>query len=296
MVKQMNYNQLVYFSTLAHIEHYTKAAEILGISQPSLSHAISNLENELGIFLFEKQGRNVRLTRYGKVYLSYVDAALEELEKGNKEMHKFSDIETGTIRFGCISSTSPSLSALISKYMENHSSINFVFEQTTTQKLLEGLAIGTYDMVFCHKLNDYDSVEFIPTVERDIVLKVYRGHPLEVYDEITLEQLAKYPLITYNRQAGARPYIDKMFITHSIKPYIRCQVNEDLAAASLVAQKAGAALVVNHTLFDIYNFKTVHIKDADITVPLNLAVMKNSFLAGAAQEFKKFILANKDKI
>ena len=93
----MNYNQLVYFSTLAHIEHYTKAAEILGISQPSLSHAISNLENELGIYLFEKQGRNVRLTRYGKIYLSYVDSALDELEKGNKQMNRFSDIESGTI-------------------------------------------------------------------------------------------------------------------------------------------------------------------------------------------------------
>jgi len=292
----MNYNQLVYFSTLAHIEHYTKAAEILGISQPSLSHAISNLEDELGIYLFEKQGRNVKLTRYGKIYLSFVDSALDELEKGNKQMHKFSDIESGTIRIGCISSASPSISTIISKYMEEHSAINFIFEQGTTQKLLEGLSSENYDMVFCHKLSDYDAVEFIPIVERDIVLKVYKGHPLEVYDEVTLQQLANYPLITYDRNAGARPYIDKLFIKHGVKPYIRCQVGEDLAAASLVAQKAGAAVVVNHSLFKTYDFKTIHIKDADIKVPMNLAVMKNSFLAGAAQDFKKFLVANKDKI
>lgn len=293
----MNYNQLVYFSTLAHIEHYTKAAEILGISQPSLSHAISNLEDELGIFLFEKQGRNVKLTRYGKIYLSFVDSALDELEKGSKQMHKFSDIESGTIRIGCVSSASPYVSRVISKYMENHSAINFVFEQGTTQKLLEGLSNEVYDMVFCHKLNDYDAVEFIPIVERDIVLKVYKGHPLEVYDEVSLEQLSEHPLITYDRNAGARPYIDKLFIKHGVKPYIRCQAGEDLAVASLVAQKAGAAIVVNHALFKPYNFKTIRIKDADIKVTMCLAVMKNSFLAGAAQDFKKFfVAATKDSV
>ncbi|MCJ7854992.1 LysR family transcriptional regulator [Lachnospiraceae bacterium NSJ-143] len=290
----MNYSQLVYFSTLAHIEHYTKAAELLGISQPSLSHAISNLEQELGIYLFEKQGRNVRLTRYGKVYLTYVDAALDELEKGNKQMNRFSDIEAGTIRIGCISSASPSVSVIISKYMEKHSAVNFVFEQSTTKKLLEGLSGEAYDMVFCHKLKDYDAVDFVPMVERDIVIKVYRGHPLEVYDSISLSQLGDYPVITYNRQGGARPYIDRMFITAGVKPNICCQVSEDIAAASLILQKAGAAVVVDHSIFNIYDFKTIYIKDADFKVPMNLATMKNSFLAGAAQDFKRFIIANKN--
>ena len=59
----MNYNVLRYFSVLAQVEHYTVAAARLGISQPSLSSAIHNLENELGgVKLFEKVGRNVRLT------------------------------------------------------------------------------------------------------------------------------------------------------------------------------------------------------------------------------------------
>lgn len=65
----MNLYHLRYFSTLAHIEHYTKAADILAITQPSLSYAISTLEEELAVKLFEKNGRNVTLTKYGKVFL-----------------------------------------------------------------------------------------------------------------------------------------------------------------------------------------------------------------------------------
>ena len=65
----MNLNHLYYFATLAKEEHYTKAAQKLSITQPSLSNAISLIEKELGTYLFEKKGRNVVLTKYGKVFL-----------------------------------------------------------------------------------------------------------------------------------------------------------------------------------------------------------------------------------
>lgn len=71
----MNLNQLHYFAKLAEVEHYTKAAEELSISQPSLSHAVSSLEKEIGTKLFEKQGRGVVLTKYGKIFKEYVDEA-----------------------------------------------------------------------------------------------------------------------------------------------------------------------------------------------------------------------------
>ena len=76
----MNLYHLRYFSTLAHIEHYTKAADILAITQPSLSYAISTLEEELGVKLFEKNGRNVTLTKYGKVFLNDVEEILNRLD------------------------------------------------------------------------------------------------------------------------------------------------------------------------------------------------------------------------
>ena len=68
----MNLNHLYYFRALAKEEHYTRTADMLSITQPSLSHAISMLEQELETNLFEKRGRNVVLTKYGKVFLEYV--------------------------------------------------------------------------------------------------------------------------------------------------------------------------------------------------------------------------------
>ncbi len=74
----MNLNQLQYFKILAQEEHYTRAAQMLSITQPSLSHAIAQLEEELGTRLFEKKGRNIVLTRYGKLFLPYVEESPED--------------------------------------------------------------------------------------------------------------------------------------------------------------------------------------------------------------------------
>ena len=91
----MNLNQLQYFVTLAHIEHYTRAAEKLTITQPSLSHAISSLEQELGTRLFERQGRNVVLTKYGRMFMQYAEEALAILDTGVRKTKGDDESERG---------------------------------------------------------------------------------------------------------------------------------------------------------------------------------------------------------
>lgn len=80
----MNLNTLYYFKVLAQLQHYSQAAELLYISQPSLSHAISALEKDLGVPLFQKKGRNVELTKYGKIFSSYIQRDLMKLKTVKK--------------------------------------------------------------------------------------------------------------------------------------------------------------------------------------------------------------------
>ena len=100
----MNLNQLIYFETLAQLEHVSRASEKLNIAQPSLSKAIANLEQELGVDLFEKQGRNVVLTRQGKLYLDYVQKALKSLEEGRSALQRMQSELNLRIDIGFVSS------------------------------------------------------------------------------------------------------------------------------------------------------------------------------------------------
>ena len=98
----MNLNQLQYFKILAQEEHYTRAAQMLSITQPSLSHAIAQLEEELGTRLFEKKGRNIVLTRYGKLFLSYVEESLKVLEEGVQRTRELNGSKEGIIHLAYI--------------------------------------------------------------------------------------------------------------------------------------------------------------------------------------------------
>ena len=100
-IETMNLFYLRYFVTLAQVQHYTKAAEQLCIAQPSLSHAITQLEKELGVPLFEKNGRRTVLTRFGKEFLVCAEKTLATLDEGRTSIQRSARGE-GLIRLGFI--------------------------------------------------------------------------------------------------------------------------------------------------------------------------------------------------
>ena len=145
----MNLNHLYYFRALAKEEHYTRTADMLSITQPSLSHAISCLESELGVKLFEKQGRNAKLTKYGALFLRYVEQSLDMLDEGKRVVTETSGTSGGFIDMGYIFTLgSHFIPNLIKGYLEekgkNH--IHFSFGQGTTKKIVEELKDGKYDL------------------------------------------------------------------------------------------------------------------------------------------------------
>ncbi|CAH1706343.1 Cyn operon transcriptional activator [Lactobacillus delbrueckii subsp. delbrueckii] len=78
----MNFQHLEYFNELAETRYMAQAAEKLGISQPTLSYAVKKLEEELGVPLLEREGRNIRLTVYGKVFKEYSEAGVQQIHEG----------------------------------------------------------------------------------------------------------------------------------------------------------------------------------------------------------------------
>ena len=86
----MNLQHLKYFDVLAREQHYTRSSKILNVTQPSLSNAIASLEDELGITLFEKKGRNVVLTKPGKIFQDYIARTLGTLDDGIETVTKIS--------------------------------------------------------------------------------------------------------------------------------------------------------------------------------------------------------------
>ena len=92
----MDLQQLKYFQTIARLEHVSRAAEELYVAQPSLSRAIARLEEELGVPLFDRQGRHIQLNHLGRAFLKYVEEAFDKLEEGKREVEDLASFGAGT--------------------------------------------------------------------------------------------------------------------------------------------------------------------------------------------------------
>lgn len=290
----MNYNYLKYFKVLAQTEHYTHAANILGISQPSLSHAINELENELGVILFEKQGRNIRLTKYGHFYFDYVNKGLSEIEHGNNFIQSMASMDSGTIDLGFIYTLgSYYIPNVMKKFLSSNPGIHFNLQQSASLNIIKYLRKQELDVGFCSMIEECNDINFIPVVKEEIVLVVSKNHPLSKYNEIDLTQIKKEePWILYSKKSGLRPYLDQVFKSLGISPNIQCEILEDSAALGLVDINYGIALVPNINMINLYNVKAIKITNKLQDRNIYMTTLKNRYMTPSVNKFINYIVHN----
>ncbi|AUQ24315.1 LysR family transcriptional regulator [Dickeya zeae] len=292
----MNLKQLHYFKRLAEKQHYTEAAFSLNITQPSLSHAISELEKELGVTLFERHGRNVRITQSGQLFLPYVEGALLELENGRTALRKMCAPHDEVINLAFIYTMGEMVvPQLIDRFIHIPENTNkrFAFFQGTTLSIVQDLKEDKFDMALCSHIPDESDIEFIPVISQELVLVTSRDHPLAQRDdsEIDLEDAIAYPFIFFSQKSGLRQFIDKIFMQKKLIPEIACYVEEDTAMVGLVSINYGIAIMPRISTLSLSNVHVMRIRNPGQTRYVYLATHKDRTLSPAAESFKQFILS-----
>ncbi len=288
----MNLYHLRYFITLAHLEHYTKAAEQLMITQPSLSSAISSLEKELGVLLFEKNGRNVVLTKCGKMFFATVEESLKILDSNIKVLKSISNGE-GIIELAFLRTLgSDFVPDITSNFLKAYSEKEIIFHFNTgvTADIIQGLKDRKYDIAFCSMLKEEHNIEFIPIAKQELVLIVPNDHPLANKDSIDLIETIPYSQILFTKKSGLRPIIDDLFKKIGQKPKVGYEVEEDQVIAGLVSRNFGIAVCPNMPILNSMNLKVLQISTPSWERIFYLAVMKDRHLTPVVQKFKDFII------
>ena len=239
----MNYNYLRYFSVLAQVEHYTLAAARLGISQPSLSSAIHHLEEELGnVRLFEKVGRNIRLTEEGRYYQEKVDAALKELNIASMTLRESKVSAPVLIRLGVVSGTvSGTVSWEIATYLQQNERIRFRLTETSAEELLDMVRQEKLDMAIVDVTDRDRTLHFRKLCRRNFSVALPVTHPLAESATLSPQQLVQVPQIVFNYD------IENSFGQWAsglpADEHIVCTVNTAQSALDLVAAGVGICVV-----------------------------------------------------
>jgi DNA-binding transcriptional LysR family regulator len=236
--------QLIYFETLARVLHYTKAAEELHISQPSLSYSISELEKELGVSLFKREKRKISLTPYGERFLPYVQKTLALLEEGKETVRQMKDKAPLNVRLGYFHSISASLIPPIVKalYQEKENqNIRFQFTEDTSYNICELLKNGKLDLAFTTGRDE--ALESVMMTKQPLYLTVYLEHPLAKKSSVSFSDFASEPMILLNKTSSLRTQLDHAFIKRSVIPHTVFEVQECNTALQYVALKFGVSIL-----------------------------------------------------
>ena len=239
----MNYNYLRYFSVLAQVEHYTLAAARLGISQPSLSSAIHHLETELGgIKLFEKVGRNIRLTEEGRYYQEKVDVALSELNTASMTLRDSKVSAPVVIRMGVVSGTlEGAVAQSISQYIRQNDRIRFRITESSAEDLMDLVRQEKLDMAVVDTTNRDRSIHFRKLCQRDFCVALPPDHPLSKEQIVLPQQLVSEPQIVFNYDMENS--FGQWASGENAEERIVCTVNTAQAALDLVAAGVGICVI-----------------------------------------------------
>ena len=239
----MNYNNLRYFSVLAQVEHYTLAAARLGISQPSLSAAIHNLETELGgVKLFEKVGRNIRLTEEGRYFQEKVDTALRELNTASMTLRDSRSGAPVVIRMGVISGTlDGTVASLISEYMGQNDRIRFHLTESSAEELMDMVRQEKLDMALLDTTNRDRSLHFRKLCQRNVFAALPSSHPLCQETALQPHQLTGQTQVVFH--SGSESSFGQWANSPGMEERVLCSVNTAQAALDLVAAGVGISVL-----------------------------------------------------
>lgn len=291
----MNLEHLRYFETIARLEHYGRAAEVLHTTQPNLSHAVAQLEEELGVPLFEKSGRNVRLTRYGKSFLETVSYSLAHLDNSIRNLQEVSQ-GGGLIVLGAIRDLGTVLvPELMRGFLQTPEGRHVRFELHTgssfSRDLLSYVEEGRYDMSFTSHPGEGAALESFAFAQSPFALAVPLGHPFAQRDSIDLAETLEEPYIFLSAQSGLRRAVDDLFHEIGQFPESSFETEEDSVAAGLAAAGFGIAVLPDHPFFQTLPLKMIPIIHPDARRNAWLSIRKRAWRSEAAQHFYDYCRA-----
>lgn len=239
----MTLQQIKYFDAVVRTGSIGRAAEQMYISQPSLSVAIANLEKELGIELFERQGRSVRLTAEGEAFTSHARQILQAVEEARIHMNSLSQKSSHYLRLGYVSPLADHyIPVLLRDFLQKPENKDTVlnFECGTTRELVRQLKNGVFDLLICSHPGDDSALRKTALLEQPLELLSPLDAPIEVS---SLSELEALPLIGYPLGGAMDDYLEWLQRHENLQLHYICRAPNEEAIAALSENHFGCAVV-----------------------------------------------------
>lgn len=217
---------LRYFLAVAESKSFTRAAEQLRISQPTLSHQIHQLEEQLGTLLFQRFPRHAELTPAGQAFIPYCARLLQELNDGITAVAELEGLVRGSLRLAVFHSFSSSLlGPVLADFALHYPGVHVVARLLPRVEMERELLAGTLDLAVAYASDDTEHIIAETLFEEELVLIVGRRHPLARTTTMPMRALADLSLVLLTGEFGARQFLDRFFARERITPRVVLEMN-----------------------------------------------------------------------
>jgi LysR family transcriptional regulator, transcription activator of glutamate synthase operon len=286
----MEWHQINYFQTVAKVQHITRAAEQLSISQPALSRSIAKLEEELGVQLFDRKGRNIYLNRYGKMFLNRVEQSIKQIEIGKQEIWDEIHPDSGTISLSFLPSLGMSVvPEIISSYKKKHPNIKFQLNQASNRQIVDQLKSRKVDLALIMLLHEDKEVLCQPLLTEELFLIVSIDHWLAAYNEVDLKMVKNEPFISFKKVNELQTIINHLCKKAGFTPDVVFEGEEIGTVSGLVGAKLGVSLVPDLQVFDKSKIKLIRVKQPVCKREIGIAWLKGSYSSPVVEGFIQYV-------
>jgi LysR family transcriptional regulator, cyn operon transcriptional activator len=222
----MELRHLRYFLAVAETRSFTRAAERLHVTQPTLSHQIKQLETMVGTQLFDRSTKEVEATAAGRLFKPYCERILKEIESSELAISELEGLMRGTLRMAVFHSFSHSmLPPIMSEFALRYPGVHVITRLVPRSELERDLVNAALDMAVAYVAGDNDQIVPEPLFTEELVLVVGSKCPQAGHKSVPMRQLATLPLVLLTPEFGARQFVDRFFTETGQRPHVVLEMN-----------------------------------------------------------------------
>ncbi|MFJ7887074.1 LysR family transcriptional regulator [Lysinibacillus xylanilyticus] len=291
----MEIRQLEYFLVLCNELHFTKAAEKLNITQPTLSHQIKVLENELGIPLFDRLGKKIAITDAGKILHEQCTHIFRAIDNTSNQIIELKELKAGKLAIGTLPGE---LTNLVSDYLLDYH-LEYPDLQiciNSSDDLLKQFKDNKIDFAISYKQDYFDyedeQLQIIPLFTEELLFVAHSEHPLLASEKIAFQDVLELPLILFPTIHQCRKVIDSAARKEKLHVKPKIETASVQAIFKLVEQNVGAT-IISKTLCNLYKTNTIceqTIYNPPLTREIVLLYRKDKFINFAAKAFIRLMV------
>lgn len=240
--------QLEVFEAIARLGSFTRAAEELHLTQPTVSMQIKKLTDAVGLPLFEQVGKKVYLTDAGKALQQFSREIFDQFARFETLLADLKGVKQGRLRLAVITTAKYFIPRLLGPFCRQYPGIDVAMKVSNRERILERLANNEDDLYILGQAPEESHVIAEPFLPNPLIVLAPADHPLARQKNIPLQRLAEEPFLLREAGSGTRIALEQLFAQHSLKMKVRMELGSNEAIKQAVVGGLGISVLSRHTL------------------------------------------------